>query len=92
MSLPAFRIAVRNVATGAASADVVFYLAELATMDGALELARFPKHILQGSPGLFDKLVDLFAESLSDFVEQVTGVRPDGWKRQEPLEGPEGKA
>jgi hypothetical protein len=87
-----FRIAVRTVATGANKADVVFYLADSATMEGAMELARFPKSVLQGSPGLFDKLVDLFAESLNDFVEEVTGHRPEAWRRREPLEPREGQA
>jgi len=89
---PCFRLAVRTEATGADTANVVFFLAELATMDGAVELARFPIVVLQSSPGLFDKLLVVFQESLDSFVEEMTGSKPTRWARQEPLEPSEGKA
>ena len=86
------RLASRTVATGSETEDVVFYLAEADTMDGALELARFPKGVLSASPGLFDRLLEAFQHSLSDLIEEWAGVRPSHWNRQEPLEPPEGKA
>ena len=71
--------------------EVVVYMAEAATMEGAIVLARVNRAALRISDTLWDDLRAAFSRWLQAQVAEITGVTPTMVDRI-PLEPPEGEA